>query len=216
MKVTEDAALRLARLASQGEIIAQDARRGDMEIGVSTADFHLWRTRSLNALRSLLGDAHPWTQQFERNVDGGYSWTVLEGVGILQGLSQDVEQGLLTSMQNLVAAEVFSDFLEMAEHLVQANHFHAAASLIGAVLEDSLRRLADLYPEAGIKPKDGIDAMNKALVKAGAYNAVMAKRVDVWREVRNAADHGRFEDVEPNDVKDLLEGVTQFVANYVK
>lgn len=216
MKATDDAVLRLANLASNGRILAQVARQGDLEIGAPTADFHLWRTRSLNALRSLLGEAHPWTQQFERNVDGSYSWAILEGVGILQGLSQDVEQGLLTSMQNLVAAEVFSDFLEVAEHLVQANHFHAAASLVGAVLEDSLRRLADLHPQAAIKPKDGIDAMNKALVKAGAYNAVMAKRIDVWREVRNAADHGRFGDVEPNDVKDLLEGVTQFVANYVK
>jgi hypothetical protein len=60
----------------------------------------------------------------------------------LTNLRSDVTNGYLRRQADLVAAEVFGDFLDMAGHLLDNHYHHPAAMLIGAVLEDGLRRLA--------------------------------------------------------------------------
>jgi hypothetical protein len=48
----------------------------------------------------------------------------------------------MTRTATLVSAEVFNDFLDMSAHLLDNGYYQAAGSLVGAVLEDSLRRVA--------------------------------------------------------------------------
>jgi hypothetical protein len=107
----------------------------------------------------------------------------------LTGLRSDVANGYLQRQADLIAAEVFGDFLDMAGHLLEAGYHHPAASLIGAVLEDGLRRLAR---SAGVevKPGNDISSLNNRLVAKGAYSNLVRKQVDMWGAVRNHADHG--------------------------
>jgi len=180
------------------------------------AAFSAWRTRCLAALRAYLPDNHPAVKEFDKAVEHPFRSMTSGGGGILLGLADAAEDGyLFARVTNLIAAEVFGDFLEMAEHLVEANHFHAAAWLVGAVLEDSLRRMAD---QRGIPytRRDGIDSLNKALAKAGVYNAVVQKKVDVWRVIRNPAAHGDFDEVRADGVREMLAGVSDFVGRHLQ
>ena len=40
------------------------------------------------------------------------------GIGILKALKEDLELGFLTRIKDLVLAEVFTDFLDIASHLL--------------------------------------------------------------------------------------------------
>lgn len=84
---------------------------------------------------------------------------------------------------DLVAAEVFDDFLTQADHLHSQGFHAAAASVGGAVLERDLRARCQTR---GIKPKsnDGISSLSQKLVSAQPqeYSAVTAKKIDTWGE----------------------------------
>jgi len=129
----------------------------------------------------------------------------------LRALRSDIANGYLRRQADLIAAEVFGDFLDMAGHLLDNGYHHPAAMLIGAVLEDGLRRLAR---GAGIAVKSGDDlsALNHRLADNKVYNDLVRKQVGVWADVRNHADHGEWEQVTEPDVRDMYSGVTRFMA----
>jgi hypothetical protein len=74
---------------------------------------------------------------------------VRELMGVLRALRIAYENGYLTSVEELVHASVFADFLEMADELVSKSYKDPAAVLAGSVLEEHLRRVAG---QAGVDP----------------------------------------------------------------
>jgi len=99
------------------------------------------------------------------------------------------------SVKKLVSAEIFSDFLEMAAHLLAQDYKDPAAVMIGSVLEENLRQLCH---SAGIETeieKDGIlipksaDRINSDLAKAEVYTKLDQKSVTAWLDLRNKAAH---------------------------
>ena len=60
---------------------------------------------------------------------------------ILRSIRVDVEEGYLTGKRTLISAEVFTDFLEMAEHLDDNCYKDPTAYPTGAVLEDVCEKL---------------------------------------------------------------------------
>ena len=131
--------------------------------------------------------------------------------GLLVSLRADVEAGYFQRVEDLVSAEVFGDFLDMAEHLIGAGYVVPAASLIGAVLEDGLKRLAALQSGMTARAGEGIGAVNHRLADANVYSNLVRKQVEVWAAVRNGADHGQFDEVTPANVQDMYAGVTRFL-----
>jgi hypothetical protein len=61
--------------------------------------------------------------------------------GIVQALKSDIANGYLSSLRELLHADLFSDFLDMAHHLLQEGYKDPAAVLAGGVLEGHLRQL---------------------------------------------------------------------------
>ena len=59
------------------------------------------------------------------------SHLMLSKVGALRALRRDYDAGYLSSVQSLVRAEVFADFLEMAEHLLKQGYKDPCAVLVG-------------------------------------------------------------------------------------
>ena len=43
------------------------------------------------------------------------------------------------------------------------------------------------------------------------YSTLVAKRVSLWAEIRNDADHGEFAKVTQGDVEEMYKGVTDFL-----
>ena len=186
-------------------------------IGFPTLDsaaFTGWQAQSLAFLRSLLGDDHVYVERFRSNVDQGFQGSVEAGKGILAAVREDVALGYLLRVKALVAAEVFSDFVEMGEHLLDAGYKDPAASLAGAVLENGLRQIAT---EHGIKlkAKEDLSSLNSKCAQAGLYNRLTQKKLQVWTDVRNHADHGEFDQYTESDVRAMLAGVTDFLGTHL-
>ncbi|HEX7061543.1 MAG TPA: HEPN domain-containing protein [Woeseiaceae bacterium] len=121
---------------------------------------------------------------------------------------------MIFQVRALVAAEVLDDFLEQAEHLF-AQGFHVpAASLAGAVLEDTLRKLAE-SKGISVPGKTSIDKLNAELAKAGTYDKLVLKRITAIADVRNNADHRHFDKVKKEDVEDTLKWVRRFAADFL-
>ena len=62
--------------------------------------------------------------------------------GILIAAKEELIGGWFHTTRSLVAAELFSDFLQMAEHLLAEGYKDPAAVMAGGVLEEHLRQLS--------------------------------------------------------------------------
>lgn len=78
--------------------------------------------------------------------------TLAHFVGIVEALKSDYEDGYMHSLQELLHAEMFADFLEMADHLLEEGYKDPAAVLTGGVLEEHLRTLGT---KNGLPTDDG-------------------------------------------------------------
>jgi len=98
----------------------------------------------------------------------------------------------------------------MAEHLISQGYKDASASLAGAVLEDGLRKIC---ANNGIKLKstEDISSLNQKLADASVYNRLTQKKVQVWNDIRNNADHGHFEGYTKDDVEEMIKGIKDFL-----
>lgn len=140
-------------------------------------------------------------------------------VGILKAVQHDIKSGMLSDMRLLINAEVFSDFLSMCEHLLSEGYKDPAAVILGAVLEDSLRKLSEkngiTTTQASGKPLM-IDSLNIALAKKGIYNSLVQKSVTTWANLRNDAAHGHFDKYDAGQVKQMLLFVQKFCTDYLQ
>ena len=209
---------RLDRLIKKGNAaLATHKPNPPNVIGFPTLDagaFSEWRAQCLTALRDVAGTNHTYAIEFDKAVEKGFQNSAKSGIGILQSLKEDIENGYLVEIRALVISEVFSDFLAMAKHLLDNGYIHPAASLCGAVLEDGLRRLA-INGGVKINPKDDLSALNNKCAQAGLYNNLQRKQIAVWTDIRNSADHGKFSEYSNQDVSDMQKGVTGFLGSHL-
>ena len=145
-------------------------------------------------------------------------YKVVRLVGVLQALSADVKAGYLRSFEELVHGELFGDFLDMAQHLVDSGYKDAAAVIAGSSLEGHLRQLAKKSTvdtarttASGEVPKTA-DLLNSDLAKAGAYSVMDQKNVTAWLDLRNKAAHGKYAEYENGQVKIMIDGIRDFLT----
>jgi hypothetical protein len=179
-----------------------------------TSMFQHWHASSLSALEQIFPAKHSHPRLFNERVTGRQVHDVESGIGILRAAKADIDGGWLTAVTTLVAAEVFTDFLDMADHLLSTNYFQPAASLIGAVLEDSMRRLA-INHNIPLDAKETLNTLDVKLRKGNVYNMLESRQIDVWREVRNNADHAKWGEFTKKDVTEMLAGVRGFLAKHL-
>ena len=66
---------------------------------------------------------------------------MLSGIEILKSIKAEIQNGWFQSYKGIISSEIFSDFLEMASHLLDNGYKDASAVMIGGVLEEHLRQL---------------------------------------------------------------------------
>lgn len=188
---------------SSGHAVAPDR--------VNSAIFHEWKNNSQNFISMVCGENSSYYKNFVEEVKGAFPSEVDHGTGILKALKEDLELGYLTRVRDLVSAEIFTDFIEMAQHLLENSYKDSAASLVGAVLENGLRQVAQKHT-IGIKSGDDIGSLNTKLADKEIYNRLLQKQIQAWKAIRDSADHGKFGDYKTEDVKAMLEGVQRFLT----
>jgi len=185
----------------------------------SEVDYRRFRTEAMNLVRRVCGESSDHYQELKRLAEGERtsenSYYLKDCLGVLQAAQKDYEGGFLFDLRALVAADVIGDFIGQAEALVTEGYHAPAASLAGAVLEDTLRKMCEANG-IPIPERTKIDKLNADLAKAGAYNKLIQKRITVLADVRNNADHGRFDEFTKADVEDMVNWVRKFTADHLE
>ncbi len=133
----------------------------------------------------------------------------------LRALRADYAAGYLRSVNELIHADMFADFLEMAEYLLEERYKDPSAVIVGSVLEEHLRNLCDQQSILTTKP-DGsakkADALNSELAGSGVYSKLDQKSVTAWLDLRNKAAHGLYGEYTADQVQLLAQGVRDFIT----
>ena len=147
-------------------------------------------------------------------VGNGYAVGLL--LGILRAMRMDYAAGYLSSVAELIHADLFADFLEMSDHLLSQGYKDPAAVMTGAVLEEHLRKLCEkigIPTVTGDKPKKA-DLLNAELAGASVYSKLDQKSVTAWLDLRNMAAHGKYSEYTKEQVQILQDGVRHFMTRY--
>ncbi|MGB3364908.1 MAG: hypothetical protein WBB48_09030 [Thermodesulfobacteriota bacterium] len=138
--------------------------------------------------------------------------------GILKSLRADLEAGYIENITELLHGELFSDFIEMSEHLQKEGYKDAAAVIAGSTLEAHLRQLCikngikiEDESKGKIKPKKA-DRMNSDLAKANAYSKGDQKNVTAWLDLRNDAAHGQYKNYSDEQVAITITAIRDFLT----
>jgi hypothetical protein len=135
-------------------------------------------------------------------------------VGVLKALRADYDAGYLQSVTELIHADLFADFLEMADHLLEQGYKDPAAVITGSVLEEHLRKLCDkhgIIVSHGGKPKKSV-TLNAELAGANVYSKLDQKKVTAWLDLRNKAAHGKYSEYTKDQVALLIQSVRDFIT----
>lgn len=174
--------------------------------------FLSWRVKVRNLLSNACGVESQHFMELEKaEAPSMYAsnYDMLKKVkAVFMAAKEDFEGGYLTSVKNLVQAEVFGSELEQAEELLLAGYTSAAAVIAGVVLETTLRNLCN---GKGIT-FGKLDKMNADLAKSGAYNALVQKRITALAGIRNSAAHGKADEFSKADVESMISEIERFVS----
>jgi hypothetical protein len=135
-------------------------------------------------------------------------------VGILKALRADYAAGYLQSITELIHADIFSDFLEMADYLIEQGYKDPSAVIVGSVLEEHLRNLCGkvgIPVTQGGRPKKA-DTLNAELAGVNVYSKLDQKSVTAWLDLRNKAAHGKYSEYTKDQVALLIQSIRDFIS----
>lgn len=215
-------------LVAIAEKLSRDASRSTRSLGPERIEeLGSIASRGGQLIRRLYGKDSQYQHNFQKvlnteaftSMHSNYFNHISELVGILKGVQHDMKSGMLSDFRKLLQAEIFADFLEMAEYLLNEGYKDPAAVLLGAVLEDSLRKLSNgrgLPTTAANGKPLTIEPLNVALAKDGAYGPLVQKQITTWANLRNDAAHGHFTNYDSGQVKQMLLFVQKFCLDYLQ
>ena len=176
------------------------------------------RSACLSFIKNSFGESHPFYKEFNFHINSATPHDIEQARGILKAIKQEIDGGWIFSVKGIVSAEIFSDFLEMAEHILNQGYKDAAAVMIGSVLEEHLRQMCkknfiDIEVPKGTKliPKKA-DTLNSELGSAEIYNMLDQKTITSWLDLRNKAAHGKYSEYTKEQVDLMHKGVNNFIS----
>lgn len=219
----EDLIQRIDQLIQKADevIQAKEIRLGPsdpMQTYVNEGLFHAFRSASLSFLSMTFGKDHIHYDEFNSKVDQPKLHCAEIGCGILSVAREELAGGWLTTTKGLVSAEIFSDFLEMAQHLLDEGYKDPAAVMAGSVLEEHLRQLCQKHGIPTETTKQGrpqpkkADALNADLAKKKIYKQLDQKNVIAWLDLRNKAAHGKYKEYTKEQVALMLQSLSDFMV----
>ena len=140
-------------------------------------------------------------------------------VSILRACLDDLNNGFLISFKQIIQAEVFDSELEQATYFLNENYKIPAAVIAGVVLETAIKELCinngiDIYLPDGKREKK-LEKLNEDLTKSGIYPLTQQKKVTYYADIRNNAAHGKPENFDAEDVRDMIKGIEKLLMDYL-
>lgn len=190
------------------------------------SDYVEWRTKSATLLCYVLprDSVHDPTARYFPSLKAS-SGNMISAISFLKAIKSDLECGFFDDLVTRIEGSIAIDYMEQAEQLLENGHSgqydHVpAAVLSGAVLEKTLRKLCtEQQPEIAIVTINGeqktLNPLIDDLKKSGLFNEVKAKQLRSWADIRNKAAHGEFDQFKRSDVEQMIQGVRNFLGDYL-
>ncbi|MGO9454806.1 MAG: hypothetical protein ACLQDV_27725 [Candidatus Binataceae bacterium] len=178
-----------------------------------------WITSCLNLLDKLSVSSNRFVKEFERWVtpSGSRDLNIGAALGVLKSARVEYSLGLAVEYHLSVSAAVFDGILDEAEYLLTKGYQRAAAVLLGAALEESLKtRARALGLEVG--PKDTLGPIIAKLKAPDVQvlNEFEAKRLESLARMRNDAAHGGEFNYPSDQVSQALSEVRATLEQLLK
>jgi len=218
--VLKDIEVRIDKLVAQAVAALGNARRSQSSStpALVPEEWAELRAAGLAFIESTFGREHSYYVEYSRKLASSWDYEGKYALGILRAIQDQIKSGWVTTTRGIVSGEVFSDFLEMAEHLVGENYKDPAAVLAGGVLEEHLRFLSSAaslpledIQKGKVVPRKA-DLLNAELKKANRYSVIDQKQITTWLSLRNNAAHGKYSEYTIEQVKFMIDGVRNFVS----
>ena len=208
------------KLIAQGhDILAQTKISGKDALArryIPIELFQPWRTQCVNLLDIITNKNMIYHEQIEKFPTYNNDIRNAKEIwGTLQGIYEDFKVGFLDDLSIQIEGCIAVDYLQQANDLLNdkdnLDHSHIpAAVLAGVVLEKSIRTLCERQTSPLSVVKENGDfkkvmPLVEELVKIAVFTPPMARKVQSWLDIRNAAAHGRDNDFKPEDVKNMLQ-----------
>jgi hypothetical protein len=208
---------RLARLSELGSDLLETRYKSDVshQEFVDAGAFREWRVGCVAFLREALGEDSPYTKEFEFNCDSPYLSAVARGQAVLRAAREYIDFGPVARVEELVAAEIFTDLLGVAERLLRERRISAGVVVACSVLEDVMRRSARHRKIAIRENVDDLSTLNASMSAAGVYGAALQKRIEEWAGIRTRAEAGELTLAMRATADSLLRGVREFVNDHL-
>ena len=203
-------------LIEEYETALKQSKHSDGSDVISDVKVSQMQTRCLAAIERIVGRNSVYYEQAKTILKSGrHQWGHLAGlIGVVESLLHNIQAGYIQTLEELIHGEVFGDFLEMAQYLLDKGYKDAAAVMAGSTLEAHLRQLckkADISVDVGGKPKQA-DRINNELATKEAYSKLDQKNVTAWFGLRNNAAHGNYEEYNKQQVSLLINSIRDFIT----
>jgi uncharacterized protein YutE (UPF0331/DUF86 family) len=209
---------RIEDLITRGTATVRSQSKGDywMRDIVSAQS---WMTSAANAIQQVSPPGSFFREELERlmaneQLKGGIPEAIAEKVlGVLQSVHLEAQAGLLVKLEDQVVATTFDDFLDHAAEYHRAGKIKEAAVLSSAVLEDTIKRIAN---KNGVEPKSlSLEPLIDELAKRAVFTPVKTKRIKSFAGVRNHALHAEWDKLDLKDVGAQIAGVRELLDEHL-
>lgn len=211
--------VRVGQLIDLGNgVLATTDRTDEYEEWVDSGKIKGFRSAVLSFIERAYGKEHTHYREFSEVVNGYRPEHARMGISILEAIRDELDGGWLFSIKGLVTSEVFADFVEMSTYLLEQGYKDPAAVIAGSVLEEHLRQLCagngiDVsFQSQGVSKPKKADGLNSDLANLNIYNKLDQKAVTMWLDLRNKAAHGHYDEYTKEQVHNMIQGITEFMA----
>ena len=203
--------------AVKGRIEQLIAEAPALSAGIDYSHQTAWLTAAQYAVQLLCpSSANPYSQRARDHVNSGISSpreAISDMGALLTRLLEEIEDGLLTSIENHAIALTFDDFLDHGAEYLKHGRKNEAGVIAGIVFEDTIRRICRglSIPENNV----ALDTLITELVKQNVLTALKAKRARAAAGLRTSAAHARWEEIELADVPPVIELTRELIAGHL-
>ena len=208
---------RFSSLVNEGNLIYKKFESSGSGYNAElNSDFIEWQMKSKNILNITCGEESHYLSQFKTNLKAGMGDTNISIlnrlISILRAAEDDLKNGFLITIKQLVQADVFDSELEQAKSLLQNGYKNAAAVIAGTVLETAIK---EICLNNGIElDRKKLTHLNDELAKAGIYNKLQQKQITALADIRNNAAHGDYDQFTQEHVERMIEDIEKFLLTY--
>jgi hypothetical protein len=135
---------------------------------------------------------------------------VVQQVAILKSVENRFESSLF-DIRQLVQADLFDSELDVAKELAKKRFTRAAGAVAGVVLERHLGQVCQNHQLKVTKKSPTIADLNEALKSADVLDIPGWRFIQHLADLRNLCDHSKAVDPTPEQVEDLIAGVTKTI-----